>query len=67
MRKHQMVIKEDRRVLLVDRHLGLAEGVGSLLEVADEISLFESARWLHVAVPRGSAREQGGRRRAVTQ
>ena len=51
-----MATEEVRCVLLADRHPGLAEGVRGLLEttfdavvmVADEISLFESARWLHV-------------------
>lgn len=45
-------------MLLADRHLGLMEGVRSLLEtefeavvvVRDEVSLFESVRQLHVAL-----------------
>lgn len=45
-------------MLLADRHLGLVEGVRGLLEtefeavvvVGDEVSLFESARQLHVAL-----------------
>ena len=53
-----MATEEVRCALLADRHLGLAEGVRSLLEttfdavvmVADEISLFESVRRLPVAV-----------------
>ena len=43
---------------MADRHLGLVEGVRGLLEtrfeavvvVGDEVSLFESARELHVAM-----------------
>jgi DNA-binding NarL/FixJ family response regulator len=53
-----MPAKEIRCALLADRHLGLAEGVRGLLEaefeavvvVGDEVSLFESARQLHIAV-----------------
>ena len=53
-----MATEEVRCALLADRHLGLAEGVRSLLEttfdavvmVADEVSLFESARRLNVGV-----------------
>jgi DNA-binding NarL/FixJ family response regulator len=51
-----MPTKEIRCALLADRHLGLAEGVRGILEtefeavvvVGDEVSLFESARQLHV-------------------
>ena len=53
-----MRTKEIRCVLLADRHLGLMEGVRGLLEtefeavvvVGDEVSLFESARQLNVAL-----------------
>jgi DNA-binding NarL/FixJ family response regulator len=53
-----MATKEIRCALLADRHLGLAEGVRSLLEtefeavvvVGDEVSLFESARQLELAL-----------------
>ena len=53
-----MPAKERGCALLADRHLGLAEGVRGLLEtefeavvvVGDEVSLFESARQLHVAL-----------------
>jgi DNA-binding NarL/FixJ family response regulator len=53
-----MATKELRCALLAVRHLGLAEGVRSLLEtefeavvtVGDEVSLFESARQLEVAL-----------------
>jgi DNA-binding NarL/FixJ family response regulator len=54
--KFEMATKEIRCALLADRHLGVAEGVRSLLEtefeavvmVGDEVSLFESARRLKV-------------------
>ena len=53
-----MPAKQRGCALLADRHLGLAEGVRGLLEtefeavvvVGDEVSLFESARHLHVAL-----------------
>jgi DNA-binding NarL/FixJ family response regulator len=53
-----MPAKERGCALLADRHLGLMEGVRGLLEtefeavvvVGDEVSLFESARQLHVAL-----------------
>jgi DNA-binding NarL/FixJ family response regulator len=53
-----MTTEEIRCVLLADRHLGLVEGVRGLLEttfdvvvmVADEASLFESARRMQVAL-----------------
>jgi DNA-binding NarL/FixJ family response regulator len=53
-----MPAKERGCALLADRHLGLVEGVRGLLEaefeavvvVVDEVSLFESARQLHVAM-----------------
>ena len=53
-----MPAKERGCALLADRHLGLVEGVRGLLEtefeavvvVGDEVSLFESARQLHVAL-----------------
>jgi DNA-binding NarL/FixJ family response regulator len=53
-----MPTKEIRCALLADRHLGLAERLRSLLEtefeavvvVEDEVSLFESARQLDLAV-----------------
>ena len=53
-----MPAKERGCALLADRHLGLMEGVRGLLEtefeavvvVGDEVSLFESARQLHVAM-----------------
>jgi two-component system secretion response regulator SsrB len=53
-----MPTKEIRCALLADRHLGLAERLRSLLEtefeavvvVGDEVSLFESARQLDLAV-----------------
>ncbi len=57
-RNEEMPAKERGCALLADRHLGLMEGVRSLLEaefeavvvVGDEVSLFESARPLHVAL-----------------
>jgi CheY-like chemotaxis protein len=57
-RNEEMPAKERGCALLADRHLGLAEGVRGLLEtefeavvvVGDEVSLFESARQLHVAI-----------------
>jgi len=53
-----MARKEAGCALLADRHLALVEGVRGLLEtefeavvvVGDEVSLFESARQLHVAL-----------------
>ena len=53
-----MPTKEIRCALLADRHLGLAERLRNLLEtefeavvmVGDEVSLFESARQLDVAL-----------------
>jgi DNA-binding NarL/FixJ family response regulator len=53
-----MPANEIRCALLADRHLGLVEGVRGLLEsefqavvvVSDEVSLFEVARQLHIAV-----------------
>jgi DNA-binding NarL/FixJ family response regulator len=53
-----MSTKEIRCAILADRHLGLAERVRDILEtefeavvmVGDEVSLFESARQLDVAV-----------------
>jgi two-component system secretion response regulator SsrB len=53
-----MPSKEIRCALLADRHFGLAEGVRGLLEaefeavvvVGDEVSLFESARQLELAL-----------------
>ena len=53
-----MPAKDRGCALLADRHLGLMEGVRGLLEtefeavvvVGDEVSLFESARQLHVAL-----------------
>jgi DNA-binding NarL/FixJ family response regulator len=58
MRNEEMSAKERGCALLADRHLGLVEGVRGLLEtefeavvvVGDEVSLFESARQLHVAL-----------------
>jgi CheY-like chemotaxis protein len=57
-RNEEMLAKERGCALLADRHLGLAEGIRGLLEtefeavvgVGDEVSLFESARQLHVAL-----------------
>src|ERR1700735_5042997 len=57
-RNEHMPAKESGCALLADRHLGLVEGVRGLLEtefeavvvVGDEVSLFESARQLHVAM-----------------
>ena len=57
-RNEKMSAKERGCALLADRHLGLMEGVRGLLEtefeavvvVGDEVSLFESARQLHVAI-----------------
>ena len=57
-RNEKMPAKERGCALLADRHLGLAEGVRGLLEtefeavvvVGDEVSLFESARQLNVAL-----------------
>ena len=57
-RNKVMAAKERGCALLADRHLGLVEGVRGLLEtefeaivvVGDEVSLFESARQLHVAM-----------------
>ena len=57
-RNETMSAKERGCALLADRHLGLMEGVRGLLEtefeavvvVGDEVSLFESARQLHVAI-----------------
>jgi|ERR1700733_740714 DNA-binding NarL/FixJ family response regulator len=57
-RNEKMPAKERGCALLADRHLGLMEGVRGLLEtefetvvvVGDEVSLFESARQLHVAL-----------------
>jgi CheY-like chemotaxis protein len=57
-RNEEMPAKQRGCALLADRHLGLAEGVRGLLEtefeavvvVGDEVSLFESARQLHVAI-----------------
>jgi two-component system secretion response regulator SsrB len=53
-----MSTKEIRCALLADRHLGLTEGVRSLLKtefeavvaVGDEVSLFETARQLNLAL-----------------
>ncbi|MFY9971334.1 MAG: response regulator transcription factor [Roseiarcus sp.] len=57
-RNEEMPAKVRGCALLADRHLGLVEGVRGLLEtefeavvvVGDEVSLFESARQLHVAM-----------------
>ena len=57
-RNDEMPAKERGCALLADRHLGLVEGVRGLLEtefdavvaVGDEVSLFESARQLRVAI-----------------
>jgi DNA-binding NarL/FixJ family response regulator len=57
-RNEEMATKEIGSALLAGRHLGLMEGVRGLLEtefeavvvVGDEVSLFESARQLHIAV-----------------
>ena len=54
----EMPATERGCALLADRHLGLMEGVRGLLEtefetvvvVGDEVSLFETARQLHVAI-----------------
>ena len=58
MQTVEMPTKEIRCALLADRHLGLAERLRSLLEtefeavvvVGDEVSLFESARQIDVAL-----------------
>lgn len=57
-RNEEMPAKGRGCALLADRHLGLMEGVRGLLEtefeavvvVGDEVSLFESARQLHVGL-----------------
>ena len=63
-----MPAKERGCALLADRHLSLVEGVRGLLEtefeavvvVGDEVSLFESARQLHVALAVVDLSLQGG-------